>query len=157
MEVCVRYDGGGGVGGGRLHRHICMNEQSPLSDWCTVSISPGVREKEEEKGELPPGPPVCFHEWPQQGETVPHCQVIWQKSSSSLFFFSTPPHVKFINISPSFLFFFFLLAPSECLRIRSCCQAVSCRGLNDPSRCSPVLKTALASMMIKQEEKKKVI
>lgn len=96
-EVCVRNKGGKGG------HHACMNEHVTAS--CVIgaesafsSVFVSVSEKKKREAELSPGPPARFHEWLQQGETVPHCQVIWQKT------FFTPPHVKFINISPSIFF-----------------------------------------------------
>lgn len=61
---------------------------------------------EKREAELSQGPALCFHEWPQQGETVPHCQVIWQKSFL---------HHLMLN-SSTFLRHFFSAAPQKVFR-----------------------------------------
>lgn len=68
--MCRRVTAGGrGVLGSDHHAHV--NEYVIA---CTVCVfRPFVCE---ERG----GERQGRHEWPQQGETVPHCQVIWQKA-----------------------------------------------------------------------------
>lgn len=68
--------------------------------------------------------------------------------------FFTPPHVKFINISLSFFFFF---CPSECLQIRFSCQTGSCWSLNDRCRCMMRQKREKAFVKMKQKKDGRVI
>lgn len=98
VKVCVQCKGGG-----VLYHHACMNEHVIACRVIGAESVEGVS-----------GPAACCHEWPQQGETVPHCQVIWQKP------FFTPPHVKFINISPSFFSLLPLRMSSDQLSSPSC-------------------------------------
>lgn len=80
VEPCKASSAGGsvrGVGGeGRVCHRARLNERSRPHDWRAWRFRPFVRENEETE--------LCF---PEQGE----------KLSNGFFFYSAPPHVKFIN------------------------------------------------------------
>lgn len=125
-EVCVQNGWGGGAA---LPSHMYEWTRLSRTAWLVHSLHfcPFVLKKEKTEAEPSQGPPICFHEWPLQGETVPHCQVIWQKSFLR--------HLMLNSSTLLHIFFFFGLPLRICLQIRFSCQAGSCWGLNDHSRC----------------------
>lgn len=111
--------------------HTCMNERACHKrpcDCCTVCtfrlLHP--RERNERQSDWRAEPSALFPWMAPAGGNCPSL------SSYLAEVFFTPPHVKFINISPSF---FFLLCPTQFLWVRFSRRAGSCWGLNDRGRC----------------------
>lgn len=124
VEVCVRYDRGRG---GLTITHVWMSMSCRVIGaqfaFSSICICGWEREK---RGRAISGPSSLFPWMASAGGNCPSL------SSHLAEGFLTPPHVKFINISPTFFSFF---CPSECLQIRISCQAGSCWGINGRGRC----------------------